>query len=154
MSKPADDAYFMRLALRQAALAGSRGEVPIGAVVVSEGVVVARGANASISRNDPTAHAEILALRKAARKSGNYRLNTCDMYVTLEPCAMCLGAIVQARIRRLIYGAEDPKSGSVHSIMEFPFDRLNHRPEVKAGILDEECGRIIRGFFRGKRTSR
>lgn len=150
----ADDQLFMRAALREAEKAAAAGEVPVGAVVVREGRVISRGSNAPIKRRDPTAHAEIVALRRAARKSGNYRLPNCDLFVTVEPCAMCLGAIVQARIRRLVYGAADPKSGAVSSIMTFPFDRTNHRPQVEGGVLGDECGRAIRDFFRGRRRPR
>ena len=146
-----EDQKYMKEALRSAAGAGKRGEVPIGAVVVRAGKIIARGANCPVSRRDPTAHAEIIALRKAARRTGNYRLTGSDLYVTLEPCAMCLGAIVQARIRRLVFGAADPKAGAVGSIMTFPFDKVNHRPEIRAGVLEEECRRILRDFFRLKR---
>ncbi len=136
-----DDAGFMRAALAEAGKAAARGEVPVGAVVVRQGRIVARGANRPITSSDPTAHAEIVALRKAAKKSGNYRLPDCELYVTVEPCAMCLGAIVQARVRRLVYGAPDPKAGAVSSTMRFPFGRLNHRPEVLGGVLAGGIGR-------------
>ncbi|MCJ7486162.1 MAG: tRNA adenosine(34) deaminase TadA [Candidatus Aminicenantes bacterium] len=129
------------------------GEVPIGAVVVREGRVIARGSNRPVKSTDPTAHAEIVALRKAARKAGNYRLPDCDLYVTVEPCAMCLGAIVQARIRRLVFGALDPKAGAVSSIMKFPFERTNHRPEVLGGVLADECAKLLRDFFRARRKN-
>ncbi len=147
----ADDKRFMREALRSAARAGRRGEVPIGAVVVQKGEIIARGANGPLSRRDPTAHAEIIALRRAARKTGNYRLTGCVLYVTVEPCAMCLGAVIQARIGRLVFGTADPKAGAVTSIMTFPFDRVNHRPEITAGVLEDECRRILKDFFRRKR---
>jgi tRNA(adenine34) deaminase len=101
--------------------------------------------------NDPTAHAEILAIREACRKRENYRISDCDLYVTLEPCVMCLGAVLQARIRRLIFGALDPKSGAVESIMTLPFDRMNHSIEIEGGILAEECGKILKDFFANKR---
>ncbi len=148
---PLDDAVFMRAALREAAKAAAAGEVPVGAVVVRDGKIVARGRNAPISRTDPTAHAEIVALRRAARKAGNYRLAGLDLFVTVEPCAMCLGAVVQARIRRLVYGAADPKAGAVSSIMDFPFERVNHRPEIAGGVLADECAAAVRGFFRARR---
>ncbi len=148
------DEKFMRLALGLARKAGERGEVPVGAVLVGNGRVLARGANESIRRSDPTAHAEVVALRKAGRRLRNYRLADCDLYTTLEPCAMCLGAIVQARVRRLLYGAADPKSGAVRSVMKFPFGKLNHRPEVRGGVLAEECGRLLRDFFRTKRRKK
>ena len=151
MSVSMTDEQFMLEALVQAQRARSRGEVPVGAIVVVEGRIIARGENKSVANNDPTAHAEIIALRKAAGKRGNYRLAECDLFVTLEPCAMCLGAVIQARIKRLIYGAADPKAGAVRSIMKFPFDKVNHRPDIVSGILAEECGRILRGFFEEKR---
>jgi tRNA(adenine34) deaminase len=142
---------FMREALKEACKARAKGEVPIGAVVVAKGRIVARGSNRPVSTRDPSAHAEIVALRKAGRKLGNYRLSGCDLYVTLEPCAMCLGAVVQARIDRLVYGASDPKSGAVHSIMEFPFDKLNHRPEIVGGVLADACSAVLKEFFLEKR---
>jgi len=141
----------MRAALAEAMKAAARGEVPVGAVVVRQGRIAARGANRPITSSDPTAHAEIVALRRAAKRSGNYRLPDCDLYVTVEPCAMCLGAIVQARIRRVVYGAPDPKAGAVSSTMRFPFGRLNHRPEVVSGVLDGESAALLRGFFRARR---
>ncbi len=146
-----EDVKFMRLALAQARRAGERGEVPVGAVLVCAGRVLARGANESIRRSDPTAHAEVVALRKGGRLRRNYRLADCDLYVTLEPCAMCLGAVVQARLRRVVYGAADPKAGAVRSIMRFPFGKLNHRPEIAGGRLADECGGLLRDFFRKKR---
>lgn len=146
-----DDERFMRAALAEAAKAAGRGEVPVGAVVVSQGRIIARGFNRPLESSDPTAHAEIVALRKAGRKIGNYRLMDCGLYVTLEPCPMCLGAIVHARLRGLVYGAPDPKTGAVRSVMRFPFRRLNHRPEVRGGVLEAPCGEILRAFFREKR---
>jgi tRNA(adenine34) deaminase len=146
-----DDAGFMRKALAEAAKAAARGEVPVGAVVVRQGRILARGANRPIRSLDPTAHAEIVALRKAAKKSGNYRLPECDLYVTVEPCAMCLGAIVQARVRRVVYGATDPKAGAVSSTMRFPFGRLNHKPAVLSGVLAGESAALLRDFFRARR---
>ncbi len=146
-----DDVVFMKIALREAAKAAPAGEVPIGAVVVRAGRVIARGSNKSVKDSDPTAHAEIVALRKAARKAGNYRLPDCDLYVTVEPCAMCLGALVQARIRRLVFGALDLKAGAVRSIMKFPFERTNHRPEIVGGILAGESAKLLRDFFRARR---
>jgi tRNA(adenine34) deaminase len=142
---------FMRQALAEAEKSWKKGEIPVGAVLVREGKVFSRGHNESLSRSDPTAHAEVTALRKAGRKRKNYRLPDCDLYVTLEPCAMCLGAVVQARIRRLVYGAADPKAGAVRSMMRFPFARTNHRPEVRGGILAGECGQLLTGFFRARR---
>ena len=143
----------MNAALVEAAKAAAEGEVPVGAVVVRDGKVIARGHNQPIKTSDPTAHAEVVALRRAARKAGNYRLADCDLYVTVEPCAMCLGALVQARVRRLVFGASDPKAGAVSSVMAFPFDRLNHRPEVVAGVLAEESAALLRSFFRSRRSS-
>ncbi len=143
----------MRAALAEARKAAERGEVPVGAVVVREGRIVARGSNRPIGTGDPTAHAEIVALRRAARRAGNYRLTNCDLFVTLEPCAMCLGAVVQARVRRLVYGAADPKAGAVSSVMAFPFERLNHRPEVLGGVLAGPAAGLLREFF-GRRRSR
>lgn len=142
---------YMRQALGLARKAGARGEVPVGAVLVCGDRVLARGYNQSILRRDATAHAEIMAIRKAGRLRNNYRLADCDLYATLEPCAMCLGAIVQARLRRVFYGAADPKAGAVRSVMRFPFGKLNHRPEIKGGLLAEECGRVLTDFFRAKR---
>jgi len=149
-----EDERFMRLALALARRAGERGEVPVGAVVVSGGRVIARGGNRPIRNNDPTAHAEVVAIRKAARRRGNYRLSDCDLYVTLEPCAMCLGAVVQARLRRVAYGASDPKAGAVRSAMRFPFGKLNHRPDLTGGVLADDCGRLLKEFFAGKRKKR
>jgi len=146
-----DDEYFMRQALAQAEKALKRGEVPVGAVLVAENKILSRAHNESIRTNDPTAHAEIVAIRKACLKRKNYRLADCDMYVTVEPCAMCLGATVQARIRRLIFGAYDPKSGAVESIVRFPFEKTNHRIEVKGRVLAEECRKILKDFFKDKR---
>jgi tRNA(adenine34) deaminase len=146
------DAGFFTQALRSAARAAAAGEVPVGAVVVREGRIVARGSNRPIRSSDPTAHAEIVALRRAARRAGNYRLPGCDLYVTVEPCAMCLGAIVQARVRRLVYGASDPKAGAVASVMTFPFADLNHRPGIVGGVLADESAALLRAFFRARRT--
>jgi tRNA(adenine34) deaminase len=147
------DEYFMRRALREAEKAEKMGEVPIGAVIVAGGKIIGRGHNEPIRRRDPTAHAEMIALRKACRKIGNYRLHNCDLYVTLEPCTMCLGAMIQARLRSLVFGALDPKAGAVVSMMKFPFEKANHRILVKGGILAAEGGQILKDFFRGKRKS-
>ena len=137
--------------MAQAKKAADRGEVPVGAVVVKDGTIIGCGWNRPISKKDPTAHAEVVVLRAAARKLGNYRLTGCDLYVTLEPCPMCLGAVIQARVRRLVYGAPDPKSGAVRSIMQFPFQKLNYRPEIVAGVLADGCGRLLRDFFGSRR---
>jgi len=148
-----DDAYFMGKALAEARRAADRGEVPVGAVIVKEGRIISRGHNRPISANDPTGHAEVVALRKAAGKMKNYRLNGCSLYVTLEPCAMCLGAVVQARIERLVYGASDPKSGAIVSVMRFPFRKLNHRPTILGGILAEDGARLLSEFFKRRRKT-
>jgi tRNA(adenine34) deaminase len=142
---------FMREALSEAKRAAENNEVPVGAVVISDTNILSRAHNSSISLNDPTAHAEILAIREASRIKKNYRITDCDLYVTLEPCIMCLGAILQARIRRLIFGALDPKSGAVQSILTFPLDRMNHPLKIEGGILAEECGNILKEFFASKR---
>jgi len=146
-----DDYHFMIQALIQARKAFQIDEVPVGAVVVSGKDIISRAFNQSMSLNDPTAHAEITAIRKACHKRKNYRLNDCDIYVTLEPCPMCIGAIVLSRIKRLVYGAQDPKGGAVQSILEFPFEKTNHNIEVTTGIKAEECGKILKDFFRSKR---
>jgi tRNA(adenine34) deaminase len=146
------DERFMREAIRQARKAAEKGEVPVGAVIVREGKILARGYNRPIRANDPTAHAEVIAIRRAARRLDNYRLPDCDLYVTIEPCAMCLGAILQARVRRLVYGAADQKAGAVRSIVRFPIEKTNHRLEIAAGVLAEESTRLIREFFRQRRA--
>jgi tRNA(adenine34) deaminase len=147
-----DHVAYMREALRQAEKAQGRGEVPVGAVIVLDGEIIGRGGNRVIGASDPTAHAEIVALRKAARRIGNYRLVGTDLYVTVEPCLMCTGAVVQARVRRLIYGAPDPRAGAVDSLHKLlGDDRLNHRVEVTAGILDEESRALLESFFRERR---
>ncbi|HEY7434371.1 MAG TPA: tRNA adenosine(34) deaminase TadA [Methylomirabilota bacterium] len=148
-----DDEHWMGLALEEAARAARVGEVPVGAVVVLDGRLLGRGHNASIARQDPTAHAEIVALRAAAREAGNYRLTGATLYVTIEPCAMCCGAALHARIARLVYGADDAKAGAVRSVHRLlDEERLNHRVEVTAGVRAEECGARLRDFFRAKRA--
>jgi tRNA(adenine34) deaminase len=148
----ADDERFMREALRVARLAPAHRDVPIGAVVVKDGLVVARARNRREAENDPTAHAEVLVLRRAARRLGAWRLDGCTLYVTLEPCAMCAGAIVLSRLPRLVYGAADPKAGFAGSLGDLCRDvRLNHRVHVEAGVLGGECGTILREFFRERR---
>ncbi len=147
-----DDERFMREALRSARRAPAHRDVPIGAVVVKDGLVVARARNRREIDHDPTAHAEVLALRRAARKLGSWRLDGCTLYVTLEPCAMCAGAIVLSRLPRLVFGAADPKAGFVGSLGNLCGDeRLNHRVLVEAGVMNEECGRILKEFFRERR---
>ena len=149
---PASDDDWMAEALALAHAAGERGEVPVGAIIVKNGAIVGRGGNAPIAGTDPTAHAEIAALRDAGRALGNYRLPGCDLYVTIEPCAMCAGAIVLARVGRLVYGADDPKAGACGSVLDVIHEpRLNHRVEVATGVLAEECGAILKEFFRRKR---
>jgi tRNA(adenine34) deaminase len=149
----ADDEAFMLAALEQAREAQAAGEVPVGAVVVRDGAIVGTGSNAPIGRHDPTAHAEILALRDAANRLGNYRLPGCVLYVTLEPCAMCVGAMLHARIARLVYGAADPKTGACGSVINlFAEPRLNHHASLTAGIMAEECGALLREFFAAKRA--
>jgi tRNA(adenine34) deaminase len=147
-----DDARFMRLALAEARAAAETGEVPVGAVVVKEGRVIATGRNAPIDSHDPTAHAEIVALRAAAQVLGNYRLEGCSLYVTLEPCAMCAGAISFARIRRLYYGAADPKGGAVdNGVRFFASPTCHHRPEVYGGMGESEAAALLRDFFKARR---
>ncbi|MDR2195263.1 MAG: tRNA adenosine(34) deaminase TadA [Gallionellaceae bacterium] len=146
------DALYMREALALARKAGECGEVPVGAVVVKDGEIVGRGFNAPISRHDPSAHAEMLALRDAAQRLGNYRLPDCELFVTLEPCAMCAGAIFHARIARVIYGARDPKTGTAGSAIDlFSAERLNHHATVEGGVLVEACGALLSDFFAAKR---
>ncbi|HEY5044402.1 MAG TPA: tRNA adenosine(34) deaminase TadA [Solirubrobacteraceae bacterium] len=150
-----DDEYFMRLALGEAARAGDEGDVPIGAVVARAGEVIAVGRNERELREDPTAHAEILALREAARAVGSWRVLEATLYVTLEPCAMCAGAIVLARVPRVVYGASDPKAGAAGSVLDVLGEpRLNHRPEVEGGLLGRECGELLSEFFASRRGAR
>jgi tRNA(adenine34) deaminase len=150
-----DHERFMRAALEQARLALAAGEVPIGAVVVVDGGVVASGYNRPISGTDPTAHAEIVALRSAALAAGNYRLTGAVLYVTVEPCLMCVGALVHARVAEVIYGAAEPKSGAlVSTARAHETPGLNHRLAVTGGVLEDECRAIIQEFFRQKRTTR
>ena len=147
-----DDSHFMQQALAEARRAEAEGEVPVGAVVVREGEVIAAAHNQPIALHDPTAHAEILALRAAAAKLGNYRLTGCDLYVTLEPCAMCVGALVHARIRRLVYGAADPKAGAVASCLRLlDSPHWNHRVEVRGGLLADEASALLQQFFSSRR---
>jgi tRNA(adenine34) deaminase len=150
-----DDAGFMREALAQARAAWAVGEVPVGAVVVKDGKIVGRGFNAPISRHDPSAHAEIQALRDAARNLGNYRLVGCSLYVTIEPCVMCAGAIMHARIARVVYGAAEPKTGACGSVVDlFAEERLNYHADVVSGVLAEECGGLVSAFFAERRRQR
>jgi tRNA(adenine34) deaminase len=152
VSDAAADEAWMAEALALARTAQSRGEVPVGAIVVRNGTIVGRGGNAPIAANDPTAHAEIAALREAASALGNYRLPDCDLYVTLEPCAMCAGAILHARLRRLVFGARDPKTGACGSVIDlFAEPRLNHHTRVASGVLAAECGALLSAFFAARR---
>jgi len=148
------DAAMMREALELAARAALQGEVPVGAVVVKDGEIVGRGYNAPIGTHDPSAHAETRALRDAAAALANYRLGGCTLYVTLEPCAMCAGAIMHARIARLVYGASDPKTGACGSVVDlFAEDRLNHHTEVTGGVLAVEAGKQLSDFFAARRRN-
>ncbi|MCB1886964.1 MAG: tRNA adenosine(34) deaminase TadA [Rhodocyclaceae bacterium] len=148
-----NDERFMGEALEQARQAGSLGEVPVGAVVVLNGVVVGRGFNQPIGRHDPTAHAEVQALRAAAQALGNYRLPGCELFVTLEPCAMCTGAIMHARIARVVFGARDPKTGVAGSVIDlFAEARLNHHARIEGGVRGEECGQMLSSFFAARRN--
>jgi len=146
------DIDFMNIALQEAFIAFKQDEVPIGAVLVQDGQILAQAHNAPIACNDPSAHAEMLALRKACEKTGNYRLTGAALYVTLEPCVMCAGAILQARLARVIFGARDPKAGAVCSLYHILNDyRFNHQVDVTEGVLQEECGEILSRFFKEKR---
>ena len=150
-----DDAYFMGECMRLAAEAASRGDVPVGAVVVQDGEIVGRGFNRREMDADPVAHAEIVALREACQAAGRWRVDGATLYVTLEPCPMCAGAIVNARVARLVYGAADPKAGAVRSLYNICDDpRLNHRVEVVAGLEAEACGKLLTDFFRAARAQR
>ena len=148
-----DDERYMREALDQAALAGAAGEVPVGAVIVREGQVIARGYNRPITTHDPTAHAEIVALREAAAVCGNYRLPDCEMYVTLEPCVMCVGAMMHARIKRIVFGASDPKTGACGSVADLMADpALNHHATVTPHVLADESVDLLQSFFKERRA--
>lgn len=146
------DEHWMSLAIEQAKQAADRGEVPVGAVVVLENEVIAATGNSPIALCDPTGHAEILALRQAATQLQNYRLPNIKLYVTLEPCIMCMGAIVHARVKKLVYGADDPKSGAVHSVYQIGQDnRLNHQLEISASVMASECSQLLKDFFKQRR---
>ena len=148
----ATDEYAMRLALDQARNAALVGEVPVGAVILRAGQVIATGYNRPITENDPTAHAEIVALRHAAHLLGNYRLPECELFVTLEPCAMCAMAMLHARLKRVVFGARDPKTGAAGSVVDlFASEPLNHHTRLTGGVLDEECGQMLRDFFAERR---
>ena len=146
------DRQFMQEALEQAKLAALAGEVPVGAILVRDGEVIGRGFNQPIGNHDPSAHAEMLALRTAAQGVANYRLPGATLYVTLEPCVMCSGAMLHARIDRVVFGASDPKTGAAGSVLDiFASKQINHQTQVEGGILAEECGQILRDFFRERR---
>ena len=148
------DEQFMRYALARAHEAEQRGEVPVGAIVVIDGDIVSEGFNAPISSNDPTAHAEIVALRRAAEQVGNYRLGGATLYVTIEPCQMCVGAMVHARIARLVYGAPEPKAGAIESAMQaHDHPALNHRFNVQGRVLEADCREVMQRFFKDRRAT-
>ena len=149
------DAVYMQQALALAQLAAQAGEVPVGAIVVKNGEIIGRGSNEPIGLHDPTAHAEIIAMRQAAQHLGNYRLVDCTLYVTLEPCAMCSGAIQHARIGRLVFGASDPKTGACGSVVNLMNEpKLNHHTEVVSGVLAAECGEVLSDFFKQRRAQK
>ena len=151
---PHNDQAWMQLALEQARLAAQAGEVPVGALIIKDGEIVAAAHNRNLLDRDPTAHAEILALRQAAARLGNHRLIACTLYSTIEPCSMCAGALVHARISRLVYGAADPKAGAAGSVLQvLNHPSLNHKMEVVSGILAEKCSAILQDFFRRKRAA-
>ena len=150
-AKDPDDERWMRLALEQARIAQAAGEVPIGAVLVKAGALIASGFNHPIGSNDPTAHAEVVALREAAREAANYRLPGTTLFVTLEPCLMCVGALLQARVARVVYGATEPKFGAVASLLDASSLRATHRFEATSGVLEEDCLKLVREFFQARR---
>lgn len=146
------DQQYMRMAIEQAQLAAQSGEVPVGAVLVKDGQVISKAFNKPIANHDPSAHAEMLALREAALAEENYRIPGSTLYVTLEPCAMCSGAMLHARIDRVVYGASDPKTGAAGSVLDiFASKQVNHQTSVEGGIMSEECGQLLRDFFKGRR---
>ncbi len=149
------DELWMEEALRTARRALEAGEVPVGAVVVREGAIMGTGWNANLVNSDPTAHAEVMALREAGKKLGNHRLEDCELFVTIEPCAMCASALVHARVKRLVYGADDPKAGAVRSVMQVVNNpQLNHRMEIQGGVLAGRCAEILQEFFRLRRQEK
>ena len=149
------DEDFMRAALRLAEQAALIGEVPVGAVVVKDGEIIGRGSNAPISKHDPTAHAEIAALRDAAQNVGNYRLVGCELFVTLEPCVMCVGAMFHARVVRVVFGATEPKTGAAGSVLNlFDETRINHHAAIEGGVLADECGMVLSNFFAARRVAK
>ena len=151
----ASDELWMEEALRVAQRALDAGEVPVGAIVVRAGKIVGRGWNRNLTDADPTAHAEILALREAGARIGNHRLGDCELFATIEPCAMCAGAMVHARLKRLVYGADDPKAGAVHSVLlVLNHPQLNHQMEVSQGVLAQRCADLLQSFFRQRREEK
>ena len=145
-------ASFMDMALTEARAAGERGEVPVGCIIVRDGAIVARAGNCTLADHDPTAHAEIVALRDAGATVGNHRLADCDLFATIEPCPMCAGALVHARIRRLVYGADDPKAGAVQSVMQvLNHPQLNHKVEIRGGVLAGRSAELLQTFFKSRR---
>jgi tRNA(adenine34) deaminase len=149
------DELFMQEALREAQRALEAREVPVGAVVVCDGKIIGRGSNRNLSDSDPTAHAEIIALREAGATIGNHRLEGCELFVTIEPCTMCAGALVHARLKRLVYGADDPKAGAVRSMMRvLNHPSLNHRMEIRSGVLAGRCAEMVQAFFRRRRKEK
>jgi tRNA(adenine34) deaminase len=150
--EPNSDELFMEEALRAAQRALEAGEVPVGAVVVHDGKIIGRGSNRNLTDSDPTAHAEIIALRQAGAALGNHRLEGCELFATIEPCAMCAGALVHARLKRLVFGADDPKAGAIRSVMQvLNHPSLNHRMEVRTGVLAGRCAELLQSFFRSRR---
>ncbi len=148
-----DDTGWMELALEQAALAAQMGEVPVGALVIKDGEIAGRGHNRNLLDHDPTAHAEIVALRQAAARLGNHRLGGCDIFVTIEPCAMCAGAMIHARLARLVYGVSDPKAGAAGSVLQvINHPELNHRMVVVSGVLADRCSEVLQSFFKQRRS--
>ena len=147
------DIYFMQQALKCAETAQGKDEVPIGAVIVKNNKIVARGHNKSITLKDTTAHAEIIAIRKACKKLNNYRLNDCSIYVTIEPCSMCMGALILARIKNLYFGAKDIKAGACGSIVDISKAKTNHKIKIYSGLLEQDCAKIIKEFFKNKRNN-
>lgn len=150
--QPENDAAWMELALEQARQAAASGEVPVGALIIKDGEIVGQGHNRNLLDNDPTAHAEIVALRQAAARLGNHRLGNCTVYATIEPCSMCAGALIHARVSRLVYGASDPKAGAAGSVLiVLNHPGLNHKMEVTSGVLADKCAELLQEFFRRKR---
>jgi tRNA(adenine34) deaminase len=154
LAPTSQDAAWMEIALEQASRAAQLGEVPVGALVIKDGEILGSGHNRNLLDNDPTAHAEIIALRQAAARFGNHRLVGCEMVATIEPCAMCAGAMIHARLARLVYGAKDPKAGAAGSVIEvLNHPRLNHKMQITPGVLGDQCSEILKKFFQAKRST-